>query len=402
MAGKFINTKRIDYMNDLVEGFKKRLVNGYYLNIDQKATICTYYNINKEYSTLDEGLQIAYANLGENSPLKFNQIDNFFIYGIEKITTELETGEFGIQSSEITGDGIILPNTIVPIPGDYFKINYLKQIYLFRVLSVTSDTLESGANFFRITYQYDSDNDRSLLPLIINNYETLINNIGTELKTIILKDDYNKIEQIEEITNNLKKYYKHLFYSDRVQTFICQNKSTLIYDPYVVEFIIRNKLLDGIEEEYIYITQQMSLHKTFSIDYDQSFFRYIEKKKKLDCLKLRYGRLDIIKQPLSILSSRQEDYWYIYDYGSQTIDSIEIFDQELYNLIDSNTLLEFDIVYNIIIKYFNNTEITLVDIDQLLDIKYDKSPKLFYYLPIVIYILEHNIKNLLFKEEINK
>ena len=96
----------------LVESYKDRLKNPYYTQTDKKATIVTYYNINKAKSTLDEGLKIEYSRLGKDSPLRFNRIHNFFIYGLERISTQLESGDFGIVASDIEGEAIILPNTI--------------------------------------------------------------------------------------------------------------------------------------------------------------------------------------------------------------------------------------------------------------------------------------------------
>ena len=76
--GKILNTTFRDSVSQLT-GFYNDLVNNpFYLFNDQKPTICTYYNINKDYSTLDPGSKLAYDNIGEDTPIRFNRIYDFF------------------------------------------------------------------------------------------------------------------------------------------------------------------------------------------------------------------------------------------------------------------------------------------------------------------------------------
>ena len=52
---------------------------------------------------------------------------------------------------------------------------------------------------------------------------------------------------------------------------------------------------------------------------------------------------------------------------------------------------------NLIIKYFNNINISIDDINNLEDIQYCHDNILFYYVPIMIFILEYHIKSKLIK-----
>ena len=58
-----------------------------------------------------------------------------FIYGAEKIQLSLENGDFGLESGEIAGESIILPNTITPYTGDYFEIPHIKSKLLFKLIA---------------------------------------------------------------------------------------------------------------------------------------------------------------------------------------------------------------------------------------------------------------------------
>ena len=392
MSGKFVNTKRKDYIDSLIEGFQERIKNPYYLHIDQKPTITTFYNVNVEASTLDEGLKIIYDPTGQNSPLKFDKINNFYMYGLEKVIIALDNGEFGLESDSIDGESIILPNTIIPYPQSYFIINYLHHDYLFKVTAASQDTLESGANFYRVTYKYEDEEDERIQDQVVNEYEMIIDNVGTSFKAIIRKNDYNFINEMQDVSNQLKRYYKNLFYNDRVQTFIYNEEGGNIYDPYMIEFIIRNKLLNG-DGEFVYIDQQIYLEPMFGVLYDKSFFRKLELCDKTNISYNNKIEPKLIEQPLSLLAMRKEYYFEAVYKDEILLDGYEIFEQELFDNITNNTLISD--ISDIIIKYFNNIKISGDDILVISNMEYKEEKKLFYYIPIIIFILENQIIKLL-------
>ena len=154
MAGKFINTTTAytQMVSQAAETMKGLLDNPYYLYTDKKASVCTYYNLNTTMTTLDEATRGNYSEISPNSPLRFNKIKKFMIYGITRIEPNLDIGEFGLESSDITGECIVLPKTIIPYPGDYFYLDQIEKPYLFRVTAVNPNTLDTGATMYRINY----------------------------------------------------------------------------------------------------------------------------------------------------------------------------------------------------------------------------------------------------------
>ena len=79
--GKFINTSYTTAVNDVSNTVKTLLNNPYYMWTDKKPTLVTYYPINMERSTLDQAARIPYADVGEHSPIRYDRIKNFVIYG---------------------------------------------------------------------------------------------------------------------------------------------------------------------------------------------------------------------------------------------------------------------------------------------------------------------------------
>lgn len=395
----FTNTVRKTTIDSLVDGFKEKIKNPYYMHMDRQPTLTTYFNQNIHKSTLDEGSKTEYSMIGDKSPIKYNKVNNFFIYGLEKITTELENGDYGLESSEISGEAIILPNTIIPIANDYFTINHVKEKLLFKITSVSMNTIENGSNLYKINYKLDrvgKDVDE-IEKQVEDKFEMIINNIGTQFNTIIRENDYNFVDKVEDILERLKTYYCNLFFSNRVQTFILNHNNRYFYDPYMIEFIRKHNLV-SIDDKYIHVAHQTYLPATFSLDYDKTFFRFIEcpdlKKKKPRI----HSQAEIINEYLSILCTRAEDYYkieYIGNNSNPNLYIIKNFNIDLIERIYENKLYEEDNYLNIIIKYFNDIKIESKDIYSIEDIDFEQNISLFYNIPVIIYILEHKIKSIL-------
>lgn len=396
----FTNTVRKATINTLVDGFKEKIKNPYYIHMDSQPTLTTYFNQNIHKSTLDEGSKTEYAMIGNKSPIKYNKVNNFYIYGLEKITTELENGDYGLESSEISGEGIILPNTIIPIANDYFTINHVKEKLLFKITSVSMNTIENGSNLYKINYKLDrvgKDVDE-IEKQVEDKFEMIINNVGTQFNTIIRDSDYNFINNVEDMLERLKTYYCNLFFSTRVQTFILNHNNKYFYDPYMIEFIRKHKLV-SIDDKYIHVAHQTYLPATFSLDYDRTFFRFVEYPDLNNKKKPRiYSQAEIINEYLSILCTRAEDYYkieYIGNNSNPNLYIIKNFDIDLIERIYENKLYDGYNYLNIIIKYFNDIKIESEDIYSIRDIDFEQNITLFYHIPIIIYILEHKIKSIL-------
>lgn len=401
MAGKFINTEHRDNIDNLVTGLKDILKNPYYKWNDKSGTAVVYFNQNKEASTLDDSTKLYYADIGIDSPIKYNMIEDFMLYGIEQISISMENGEYGAEASEIAGEAIVLPNTIIPYPGDYFNIIYTEENLLFRVIDVTPDTLENGANIYKIQYKLESSQLEEVLEAdnIEDKYNMIVNNIGTGFNTIIRHESYNLIKSLDQVLYNLRIYYKSVFYKERVQTFVFLHNGQRFYDPYMIEFLKENKILDG-NEDYIYLCQQIKLSNLFPIKYNKTFFRCLETK---DLKRLRFyehrGSAEYISDPLSIFQTRLENYFEIKHEVSDTEYGLPCFKDDLINAIEDNRLLKCnDSVYNIIIKYFHNIPIDQEDIDNLDYIDFSDNIIIFYSIPCIIYCIERFVKSLLKSE----
>lgn len=397
----------LDLQSDLLK-------NPFYLFNDKKALPVDYYNINTNKSTLDEALKIPYANLGQDSPLRFNYIKDFYLYGLERIALNLENGDFGIESSEITGEAIILPDTIIPYPGDFFSIIMLKHKYLFRVMGVDRDTLDNGGNYWKINYKLEYNDDERLLPLVVDEYQFISGNVGSNFASILKKTKWDVCSQLDDAAVTLKKYYKSLFYNNKVQTYtfiylydMCpmNMNSAYFYDPYLMEFIIKNKVLANTGDGYDYIDHKTNLRPEFPIKYNRSIWRVIETRDKTNISACKHrSAARYIDDASTIFSTRYENYFELsYDDPDPLSESfahpIDIIDPQLIGRILNNQLYPTDsncARYNMIIKYFNYEPIGVEDIlpfDRIVET--ESTQKNYFMMPVIIFIMESYIKELM-------
>ena len=276
----FINTTYTDNVQSSIDTKLHIIKNERYLFTDKRATPVTYFNKDTSQSTLDEAAALEYSTIGENCPSKFNMIDNALLFGLDKINVQYDNDdELGIQANEIAGEAYILPNTFVPYVGDFFIIKHIRENILFKVIEVQTDTLDDGANFYKISYKADQVGAERIDALLDNNinktYKMLTTTIGTNFKSIITDTEYDFIEKAEANIRTLKEYFKQLFFEIGTQTFIYKKDGVKFYDPFMIEFIRRNKILDGTED-YVYVGEAMATWATFGIEYDKTFLRALE------------------------------------------------------------------------------------------------------------------------------
>ena len=400
--GKFINTARRDTVDSLVSGIKHRLDSPFYIFNDKHPTVVTFYNVNTTKSTLDEGSKQIADVMGEyDAPLRYNKIEGVFIYGLERVQAELEVGDFGLESNEIEGECILPPNSFKPIVDSYFTIDHIARgTYWFRIVKVTTDTLENGSNFWKLEYTLDDTGDREFK--VEKTFRFIADNVGSNYKAVIEDKEYDFIERMEEVNNTLRDTYMSLFFADQLQTFVYYYQDANFYDPETIEFMIRNKVMDGTD--YVFVDQAISLPDTFSIQYQNSLYRYVERVKKDYVFKRYYGLMNT--DPLSLLATRLEEYYIVTPdpHLRLVAEPLTTFSNEFTAAILKNQQqtgeLEF---YNIIANYFNDQKpITAEMIDSLEHITFMNNAELYHALPVIIYILDKEMEKIMANKRMHK
>lgn len=386
---KFSNTKRINNIDNITESFKERLDSPFNIFNTLKPYVVNYWNQNLENSTSDEASHLIHDISGEICPNRYNKISNAVMYGLQQFQIDLDVGEFGLESNSYSGESVILPNTWKPYPGDYFYINHSNSTRLFHVIGVDPDTLPNGANYYKIQFEYSTRIEKDLEDLTIERFKFILDNVGTTYSSVIRSELYDDIEQIEKKLESLKKYYNNLFFNNKVQTYVYNHNGSFFYDPYMIEFMKRNNILD-FDNNHAYIAHALPIQKTFIIDYDKTFLHIVEEKDININFRLAPSGQKI-DNAISLFYFTSVEYYEIKYTGTAYYTNIPVVDLELIKHIKSNDLYMDDNYKNIIIKYFNNEYPTKEDVYSISLIDLQDNIELFYNIPIIIYILERYI-----------
>lgn len=419
MAG-FANTNYNQTVNCVVQQQKDRLngATNYSKFTNQKPTVVTYWNINSYYTTMDRGTIQSYDQLSDEDSYRYNKVNGFLIYGLSRIEPNIQVEEFGPHSSPIEGDAYIMPNTLIPCENDYFTVPYLingDQYILFRVIEVQRDTLDNNANWYRIHYQMDQtykEAYKNLLKQTVKEFTFYEGLVGTNQAAFLSEEQINGINKLTALRDLLRSFYYSLFYKRNVQTFVYPYDmgSMLIYDPYLIEFLIRNKVFLSYDENYDYITQATFRSSTFAIEYERTLFRSIEERNNE--LKLNTAWPIQICDPNSLLVDRMEEYLELsvqrQNYNFH--EPINFLDMHLFDrIVNKKPYDETDQSYphyrNLIINYMAGKgadSITEVELESIKNIEYAKNKILYYEIPLLTYVLNAYISEIMSTNEMDQ
>lgn len=378
--------------------YEDKLNSQYTRFLERPPVFVTYYSISDVESMADLGFQNVEAILGGNSPIRFNKIESFPVYGLDRVILNLEDDEEGLTTS-YDSELIILPNTIEPTPHDFFIINHIQTPVLFMVTEVSLDTIKSN-NFFKIGFTMKSLNPDGLQKIekqVVDNFDCIFKNIGTEDKCLIRSEDHIKVNNFLKKFDEISEKYFMLFYDEPTNSLLYQDTYYKLYDAYLTEFITRNKILQNAHDYRTITLMNEDYSRLFPIKYEKSIYRSIEKKSKERLpntstfirLPFESGEsvfvLRRIKNVMSVNFGNEHEF-HNYEctgetYLSQTLlHAIKFNDFNNYGIVqgeedimplsdsdnvDSNMGVYplINPIYTIIVKYFNNIENGLYDED---------------------------------------
>lgn len=386
---KFINTN-IDIQKQLREN------NPYSRFLEGIPTFVTYYAINDIESTLDEGFKDTEQQIGDESSIRYNKVEKFPIWGIENLNLNIIEEEYG-NDIELTGEAIILPNTITPLPDDYFIIDYLGNEYLFRVTNIESDTIKSN-HYFKIQFEFKKLNDGTIDEQVKEMFISIFENIGTDYKVIISLDSNEKLKTIEQQEELFKEMYMDLFFCRKINSLILPsfNNYSNIYDNFLTHFISESEIFQNDRDLFPYYFECYN-----DIDqniFNRTLFGAILRQDKSYLDDYNYVSVMSVWDKFSPLSKFREKYNTINFYSNNADIGDEYIPISLTNNIENNILFDGDNhnLENIIIKYLNKTNIALSDFSNLnITDFYFNSKDIFLYVPMILYIIRVEIFNIL-------
>ena len=365
--------------------------------IDSTPTFTTYFHINVDETTVDEGFIDVASIIGHRSPIRFNKIENLPMYGLDQIVLQIQDEEAGIDTN-YEGESTILPSTIKPVQNDFFIIPILKDAYVFRVTDIQYDNVMPD-NFYKINFKLeyiDYEKIEEIEKQKIDDYVCILENIGTETNCIIEKSVFEKINKVKKMYAEIVDFYKSMFYNERHNVFLGETEEgRYIYDPLQTEFINKHNLFNEKNNfDTLLLTNQYEDPKR-KYKYNKSIYKYIELRdpKLLSTFKytLRPG-LTVHESSFRRWHDKKVDMMEIPQVMPEN--AKQILSNEFVDAIRYNSEVDGDYA-TLIQRYLHKENLSIKDISLELDnelIYLNNCLEVFFFTPIIMYIIRDTIK----------
>ena len=387
-------------INGNIFKYEQRLHSHVNKYIEGGAILTTYFSQRENSTTVDRGLQDIDQLFGDKSPLRFNKIKNFPLYGFGQANPN-NTDEQQIEDITVEGDCVVLPSTITPKPYDFFIINHLKMNAIFEVTAVENDSMKVEG-YYKIHYRLHSTSDetnQNLDKQTVEKYDTDLNAIGSNLNPIIQEDEFLLRGKVEKMVNKMIESYIAMYYNERHNCFIYHDPKTGldIFDMCANQFMYKYSLVNIPNSNKMIILNSKLCDIQFQLFYNNSIFNWLELGAPARLLQKFYyqynisgsyitssfylwGETDVqIIQPLSPNQTgiMNQDYSY---FNEKQLEAFLNPNEEPKNIFDQ-------LIWKYIHKAdsFNVKDISLYTADMLLnsiDIY-----EVYLYTPILIYII---------------
>ena len=377
-----------------VEKYQDRFSSQFNRLQQQPPTYVTYFHINNIESLTDTGLQNVEKIIGKNSPLRYNEVKNFPLYGIGQIQLNLSDQEEGLNV-DYDGQALFLPNTIEPLPNDFFLINYLDKPCLFMVTEVHYDTVMSH-NYYQVEFTLRNISDAEIKDLqkqVTDRFTCDTYCIGTEEKWLIRDDNIESLNKLKSIVSDMLRDYKTSFYDERTNTFLFQPYYTYImYDRYLNRFINESSIyIDSNSTNALALVNE-DVDRSYDYEFKDSFFNAILTN-KIKKVKDEYNYRD-----QKILNTESIFFYYDMDVcGCRTQFGFkEYLSEDMIKAIKGEDNKK-DLRYTIISDYLkgNITDIKTLDMEELEDYNFNEySEENYRIIPIIIYIFRQYLTKL--------
>lgn len=389
-------------------------------------TLVTYFSINDQNTTDSLGLNDAYQILGIDSPLRWDEIEDFPLLGMSPLSPENgTTPSTTVRNYNLSGDAFIIPGTIMPKENDFFIVNHLKMTHLIRVTEVTQDGLNTDGSY-RISYSLFTTQPSEIEQLhrqVVGHYKTDLQTVGGEdLTPVIGKEDYELRSRLIRMVDDMVENYISNYYDHTHNCFVLHLNGMSLFDMCGNTFMAKHGIMirDNAHGNIVLNENKMNSNVA-DYYYQRSVYKWIERDAPI-----RY--LDRFKYKLVSSFEFQNSSFYNYgdevqvmmpgDSWCQAPDCEFYFPEEVYQILEAENdvrhcqtcdcpcckfrdtcirhfkLRRYDYV-SMIHDFIHGKirsihDLSLYTGDQLFDNSMSK--EVFLWTPIIIYIIKQTLK----------
>lgn len=390
------DTRRV--VDNTIELHKERTFSPYTVYLEGPPNFLTWLSQNRKLSTQLMGSNVAYKAYGKDSPIKYSLIRNLPAWKISQMTLDsLDLQDDVGTESDINGELILAPGTIVPVPGDMFTINYLPKHYIFEITEAKPNIINSNHYYkceFQLKFSSEEDLEEKFNLNIVDKYECIYENIGTDLKSVIRVEDFNITERLKVLYERLLDYYYEAFYEGITNCFINHKNDDFTYNQYLVEFFNKNDIFTSVPKySHLTLTFEADKENVYNNKYRQSIYGVIESKKLTDLNYNTIVNLTSLYSKFNIFSQYNDVYKVslLLDIIDDSLESL--ISKDLYKVLKNNEKINLGLVDTIIYKYLTKEYIFSESDIILLEECYNDTNNLDYNtMPVIIFIIKKSIE----------
>lgn len=363
--------------------------------LDKPPTFVTYYHINVDETTVDDGFKDLESLIGGRSPLRFQKIENFPIYGLEPVILQLQDQDEGLDG-EYQGESVILANTVKPLQNDFFMIKHVNDSYIFRITEVGYDSIRPD-NYYKIDYRlewYDDTKVQELNKQVTEKYTCILQNIGTENNCLIKEEYKDLLDKIDAMYDDIAKTYVTIFYNKRYNCFLGDNdEGYRVFDPLQSYFINKHNLFNKRNDYSTLVLTEGFADNRRPIKYEKSIYRFFERRDLKLINNFKYYLIDGVGKKDSSFARWNDESIKIVEVsnvpnadGDHELIPTKILDHIKYN--GPEFISEY---VELIKKFVRREELSIYNIPLDLNeelLKLNNNDEVYIFTPIIMYIIK--------------
>ena len=245
-------------------------------------TLVTYWNINDENTTTSLGMNDAYQILGNDSPFRYDEIDNMILVSFSPLSPEeKQASTTSVRNYGLNGEAFIIPGTVMPKENDFFIVKHINMNHLFRVTQVTQDGLNTDGSY-KISYELFSTNPPEIEKVrkqTVGHYIMDLQTIGGEdLTPVIGKEDHELRSRLIKMVNDMVENYVSRFYDNIHNCFILHLNGRSLFDVCGNMFMANHGvMLDDSSNGNIVLNPNKIRDQRMDFLYQKSPYKWIER-----------------------------------------------------------------------------------------------------------------------------
>lgn len=400
------------FINDQYSSYRNRRVSQFIKFLDKSVDFVTYFSINKELSTYSLSNKEVDNYIGTDSPIRYNIINNFPVYGIPVIDmqNEYDDNNGGLSADSYSAEMTILADTLEPCEGDCFILNVFDENRFFTINEVRQTVLKAKPHYVVNYHIGTPDLLPQLKKQVTEEYNAIFDNIGTQDKVIVSNNEYNLRSQYIKIYKEIMDYYTATYFNIKTTSFeikipldVRDNGSdNKFIDKFLTQFMEKNHIIvfDKLTKGSI-ILDYNALHEDY-LEYKKSIFWAIENRDIRNMIPSRYIQIETLNSPFTLIKGQTNEEIFVSKKYMEVTDINKPFyvNYDYSEIVtrwnSKDTSISSDNIYSkvlsLIINYFKNTIIVPGYFDGLLG---QLNPIQEYeMLPIILYIIREQINGL--------